>query len=545
MNCFECQSCGAFIDEDAHGIAAICPYCNSRNLKKTGEEKGDISLNCPYCSGAFKLPNSYNMSRCPYCNRNIFIRMTKNIQQYFLEPVRSINEARDTASKKGFSKMEKTVYIPFWGLRGIMVSWVLGYYMKEGYKMPSTRMATSTSYEGGLAQATYNIKEQKIYKDYKTKVLFLTMGDHIARQIKNYTLGTRIYMETLTIKDYDKLSQSSNILKPLFQAEQAVDKLFDQIYKTPHLSNDKVVVQSVRIDLLGTRILVIYEPFYRFSKNGQSLLIDSSSGDTHIIFDHLLFDPTPKTIEDTLYDFNTTSRQGKDKYSLGILDLVPFSCPECGEDLPEKKLDCFVRCINCGKNLIIEQGSLKSINAYFIKIPRKFHDNPNKCRIKYYPYWRYKVSFYNKGRKIDKVNEFKNLFLGFNDRFKRSLEFENTFMYIPAFGRIKTPGLDKISIIYTKMQIVYEYFREEEGEHERAAVIYDEKDAKNFAYTILLKLHNLNSSSNITRVRDNFVRLKEGAIYYFPFLINPVGMHLDPVLGLNYTKSSFISERSY
>lgn len=546
MNLYECLSCGAFIEEKGQGMAMSCSYCGSHQLNRAAEEEKDLNLNCPFCGGGFSLPNSYNMSKCPYCSRSIFIKMTKDIQQFFLEPRKKPGEVIKIAASQGFKGMKKILYVPFWALRGTLISWILGYSMEEGPKMAVSRMAASGQYNPSGINAVQSpyMKEQKIYKDFSSKILFLSMGDYVARQLKYYTLGTRMLVETLSIKDYDKLSADSDILKPLFSVEEAVDKLMDRAFKAPVVHKERVVIQSTRLDMLGKRFLMIYVPFYRFSNKGRSLLVDSFSGDTQRIADSVLFDPAPKKIEDSLYDYSV-SNTATSTLNIGALELVPFSCPVCGDDLPEKRLDCFLQCNSCRESLVVENGILKSVKANYVQIPASFSNDPSKCRTKYYPYWRYKVSFYAGGKKVCRVDGLKSIFPGFMDKFQRNEEFKQTFMYVPAFGRIKTPGLDKISVIYTKMQIVFRYSKDCENNYERAAVIYDKQTAKSFGYTILLKISNLNRSSNISKVRNNFLRLSDAELFYFPFLISHTGMHLDPILGLNYTKNSFIAERSY
>lgn len=547
MNFFECQSCGAFVESKASGLAVICPYCNSRNLKKAEDERRDLNLNCPFCGGAFSLPNSYNMSKCPYCSRSIFIKMSRDIHQFFLEPKKDPDQCREIAKEKGFYQEKKMVYIPFWAVRGILVSWILGNEKIETPIMsPSTARMGYSPYQMGPGSVPQSprVTEQKTYRDFSSKVVFVSLGDYIARLIKNYNLGMRIYVETLSVKDYDKLSENADILRPLFDPDEAIDKLLDIAYKMPAVK-DSVVVQSARLDMIGERFLLIYAPYYRFQKQGQSLLVDSFSGDSSRIDDKDLFDPSPKKLEDSIYSYKVSTYKGDKRYNMGFLELLPFSCPVCSMDLPEKKLDCFIQCGNCRTNFMIENGSLKEVNAHYVKLPDRFIDNTEKCRIKYYPYWRYRTIFYNSGKKIDDVRKLKVLFLGFIDRFNRTDEFYRTYMYIPAFGRVNTPGLDKISVIYTKMQIVFEYADNGDESYERAAVIYDQDDASNLAYTTLLKIMDLSRTSGIRRVRNNFLRLKEPELFYFPFMINPAGMHLDPVLNLNYMKNSFVAERSY
>ncbi len=547
MNYFECQSCGAYIDEKSKGIATICPYCNSRNIKRSESEKDLLNLECPFCGGAFSLPDSYNMSKCPYCSRSIFIQMAKDILQFFYEPARSIDECSDIALQRGFSERKRTVYLPFWALRGTLISWILGYRKIEAPKAPQLAGSYASSYQSGIpaAAGAFHVSEQKAFRDFSSRLLFISIGDYVARMIKQYNLGTRIYIEKLSVKNYEKLAESADLLKPLFSTEEAMDKLMDIAYKPPAVGKESVVVQSVRLDMVGKKFLLIYAPFFRFSKAGQSLLIDAFSKEPYIVSDRVLFDPAPKKIDDSLYGYRVVSASGDRHPTIGALDLVPFLCPVCGADLPEKRLDCFIQCKNCKANLVIENDRLKKIDAFYVDIPESFMSNPDRCRIKYYPYWRFKAVFYSSGRKIDQISRLRFLFTGFIDRYQRDKEFLNIFMYIPAFGRINSPGLDKISSIYTKMQIVYGYSGEFDETNEKAAVIYDHDDAENFAYTILLKTSNLNKSSSINRIRNNFIRLKDPKLFYFPFLVNPVGMHMDPILGLNYMKNSFVSERSY
>ncbi len=547
MSVFECQSCGAFIEKQLNQIASICPFCNSRNIKSCDAGKELLNLECPFCGGAFSLPDSYNMSRCPYCSRSIFIQMAKDILQFFFEPSGSSEQYIESAKSMGFEERKKTIYLPFWAIRGILVSWVMGYRKVEAPRTSQVKGSYAASYQAGVpaTAGSIYIKEQKSFQDFKSRLIFISMGDYAARMIRNYTLGTRIYIDKLHIKNVDRLAENSDILKPLFDPGEAVDKLLDTAHRPPAASSESVVVQASRLDLVGKKFLLIYVPFYRFSKAGESLLFDSFTRESYRISERVLFDPQPKKIEDNIYSYRVSSTPGEKQYSVGALDLVPFSCPECGADLPAKMLDCFVQCVNCKSNLVIENGVLKKISAYYVETPSGFLKKTGGYRVKYYPYWRYRSIFYSNGKKIESISRLKFLFTGFIDRYERNAEFKNIFMYIPAFGRINSPGLDKISALYTKSQIVYEYSGEGRENYERAAVIYDDDDARNLSYTILLKTSNLNKSSNINRLRNTFLRLSQPRLFYFPFLVSPVGMHMDPVLGLNYMKNSFVAERSY
>lgn len=540
-----CTQCGARFPRDKAIALHVCPYCSSRSVVQEAEQKGLLTLTCPFCGGAFSLPDSYNMSSCPYCSRRLFLRMTDNIMQFFFDPGKDREFARQRAQTKGFVQEANMLYLPFWALKGTLVTWALGYKKEDDLLIKqSMRYAQATTAEGGPMLPT-SMKKKTPIKQFSSKLIFISFADYAAKMLQLYTLATKQYVENLVVKNMDALSREADILKPLFDREEVLNHLLDSVFRRKPQTSDKVVVEMTRMDLLGERYLLIYSPFYRFTRQGRSLLIDAISGETYEIADTVLFDTTPKRISDkAFYDQKKGFHNAEFAKQVGALELVPFVCPVCGHDLPDKKLDFVVQCGNCTQYFLIEKGELTEIPVLYA-LPRAFSlPPPSGSTVLYYPYWRYQTVYFTRQRKIARVDELKSLFPGFQDTEQRPPRFERLHMYIPAYGRIKTPGVDRLAPIYTRKQIVFDTQEHMAEEKEKVAVIYNREDARDFAYTIFLKAYDLKTRA-FQRLRNTFIRLSHPQLIYFPFLLNKQGAHTEPMLGMEYARSAFVAERSY
>ena len=271
-----------------------------------------IKIDCPQCGGDIVFDEEIEVVKCQYCGSTNQIAGKSGVPRFMFPPRWTDTQCHHGLSTLLISKeswrWEKKglylVYAPYWRTTGMVFNWLLG------KRHTLSKLGTSTWDDA---------------KELKTKIFDLSFPAYRKPDLNLVSLGVRTSVIPLHHFHQTRLSGTEIVLSAEVSLQEAIK--YSSSFQTYGFSDRGFSVDFADTQLVGEVYSVVYFPFWVLEVGAQDI-----SG--LVIIDGVA-NRVRKTVWDqTVESFFKKHLATERAVNFSDLQLIPFTCPVCGWNLP-------------------------------------------------------------------------------------------------------------------------------------------------------------------------------------------------------------------
>ncbi len=326
-----------------------------------------IKVDCPQCGGDILFDEEIEVVRCEYCGSTNRISGKKGLPDFMLPPRWRGGESRRRlaallSSKKSSPLKKKRlqlVYAPYWRTKGMVFHWALG--KKHAVSKEGTR-----SWDDA--------------KELKTRNFDLSFPAYKKPDLGLQTLGIRTAALPLQLFHRSRLGGTEIVLPSEVSLQEAIEH--SNGFLTFGFSDRSLKVELEDTQLIGEVYSVVHFPFWALEVG--------TAGKTGL----LIIDGVANRIRRTIWDQDLTSffesvSPNAPSADFGSLQLIPFTCPVCGWDLPFSPESKTHICPTCARSWAEKKGSYEEVDYQLVATPGNLDH-----AIRYLPFWDFEIQIH-------------------------------------------------------------------------------------------------------------------------------------------------------
>jgi ribosomal protein L37AE/L43A len=447
----------------------------------------DIALKCPQCAAKVSLEEDASVFRCEYCESTLMPTGRNEVQSFFFPPKgtkEQVGKALQKSLKKKMGPFEmgkaRLVYAPYWRVKGLLFQHAFG------------RKYENTLY-GGTAY--------DFFKKIRAVTYNRTFPAFTAVQWEVFSLGLRA--EALKMWPYSRESMGKDSL--ILEENVSLKEAVTMARKTPYPggSADREKIELLHTRLIGARYSLLYFPFFFFFiKRGEREILLLVDGLSH------------KVIKGELAPGEVEKQEQRKTVPYSPLGFIPFTCPNCGWDLPYRPKARVHLCRTCGRAWQEAEGRFQEV-FYRVCLPKK---EKRMESFAFLPFWTLIVHIVTPGREYRNLKDFYELFPLPRVMDQQLLEKRQIRFLIPAFRIRNAAAVDRFA---TQMARTQPEFEEAETETfrgiEAADVWLPRGEAMEMANILLYSMIPKRAKKIRKTVKEATLRLAEGTLFWLPF----------------------------
>lgn len=448
----------------------------------------DIVLKCPQCAAEVRLEEDASVFRCEYCESTLMPTGRNEVQSFFFPPKGTREQVGGAllmalAKKMGPFEMKKAylVYAPYWRVKGLLFQHAFG------------RKYENTLYGG----AAYDY-----FKKLRAVAYNRTFPAFAATQWEVFSLGLRAEAMKMWPYNKEKMGKESLVLEESVSLKEAEKMALQTPY--PAGSADREKIELLKTELIGERYSLVYFPFYCFSvtqgEKESTLIVDGISH--KVVKGNLSLDELEKAPRREIVPYRP-------------LHFIPFTCPNCGWDLPYRPKASIHLCRTCGR-------AWQETGGHFQEVPYRVVFPGKGERIEsftYLPFWRLTVTIITPGREYRNLKEFYELFPLPRVMNQQVLEKRRIQFLIPAFRIRNAAAVDRFATQMARNQPEFDEKETEEFQEIRGADVWlPLREAMEMANLLLYSMVPKRAKMIRKTVKEATLRLDEETLAWLPFL---------------------------
>ena len=448
----------------------------------------DIVLKCPQCAAEVSLAEDASVFHCDYCESVLMPTGRNEVQSFFFPPKGTKEQVgrallKALEKKIGPFKIEKAalLYAPYWRVKGLLFQHAFG------------RKYEDTLY-GGTAF--------DYFKNLRAVAYNRTFPAFSSDRWEVFSLGLRAEAMKMWPYNKEKMGKESLVLQEDVPLEEAKKTALRTPY--PGGSSDREKVELLKTELIGERYSLVYFPFYCFS-------LAQDGKEKVLIVDGL----SHKVVKGSISPEELQNEPRRETVPYRPVSFIPFTCPNCGWDLPYRPKARIHLCRTCGRAWQETGGRFEEV-PYRVVLPDQGHKME---AFTYLPFWRLTVTITTPERQYRNLKDFYDLFPLPRVMDREVLRQKPIHFHIPAFRIRNAAAVDRFSTQIARNQPEFEECETEEFRNIRAADVWlPLGEAMEMANLLLYSMIPKRAKMIRNTVKTASLHLDEKALAWLPFV---------------------------